>query len=546
MVTVAPSTVAELTVATLIANGIDTLYCLPGVQNDPFFDALFDRSADLRPVHTRHEQGACYMANGAAQATGQPQAFCVVPGPGFLNASGALCTGFAVGARTLALVGEIPSHTIGRGFGVLHEITDQLSILKGLTKQAERVTGGEDAAAVLQRAMASLASGRPRPVGIEVPTDVWRRPIESLPTSLVAHPPEGPAVDAGLIDEAAAVIRGARSPMIVVGGGAQDFSAEITQLVDLLSAAAVAFRNGHGVVSHDNPMRVGMPAAHDLWPKVDVVIGLGTRLNTQQMQWGVDDDLKIVHIDIDADEIGRVCEPTVGINADLADALPLLLAALEGQAPRAAWAETVTNTRARFDVRYEAELPDQLGWLTAIRDELPRDGIFVDELTQCGYVSRFAFPSYSPRTFISTGYQGTLGYGYATALGAANARPDVPVVNIAGDGGSLFTVSELATAVHHQIPLTTVVFTDNAFGNVKLLQRTNFDERFIASDLTSPDFVKLADAFGARGLRATTPTELRERLRESIGAEGPTLIEVPVGTLPNPWPFVLMPKVRGV
>jgi acetolactate synthase-1/2/3 large subunit len=255
--------------------------------------------------------------------------------------------------------------------------------------------------------------------------------------------------------------------------------------------------------------------------------------------------LTIVHIDIDADELGRITEPTVGIHADLADALPLLLEALGEIAPRTDWFDRIVTRRAHFDGRYAADLPDQMAWLAAIRAELPRDGIFVDELTQNGYVSRFAFPTYEARTFISTGYQGTLGYGYATALGAAHARRDVPVVNITGDGGALFTISELATAVHHQIPLTTVVFTDNAFGNVKRIQQDNYGERFIASDLTSPDFVKLADAFGAQGLRATTPEELRLRLRDGIAAEGPTLIEVPVGVVNSPWPFVLMPKVRG-
>ena len=539
-------TVANLVVEMMIANGLTQFYCLPGIQNDPLFDALYDRTDALRPIHTRHEQGAAYMAMGAALATGKRQVYCVVPGPGFLNSSGALCTAYAVNAPVLVLVGEIPVGAIGKDLGLLHEIPDQLGVLRGLTKQAERITGAENAHGVLQDAFAALGSGRPRPVGVEVPTNVWKNVVENVPNSLAVTPSGGPAVDTDRIAQANGLLAGAKRPMIVVGSGAHDFSQDITRLAEMTGAAVVAFRNGHGAVSSDNPLRIGMPVAHSLWPEVDVVIGLGSRLSTQQLQWGVDEDLKMIHIDIDETEIGRVNAPTVGIHADLADALPLLLAELEGQEPgNADWRVRIMEEDANFQKIYGDRLAPQLVWLEAIRAELPCDGIFVDELTQCGYVSRFTFPTFVPRGFISTGYQGTLGYGYATAIGVAHARRDVPVVSIGGDGGSLFTINELATAVHHDIPLTTVIFNDNAFGNVRLLQKTGYNERYIASKLTSPDFVKYAEAFGAQGLRATTPAELRSHLRTGMAHKGPTIIEVPVGELPGPWEFVLMPKVRG-
>ena len=193
----------------------------------------------------------------------------------------------------------------------------------------------------------------------------------------------------------------------------------------------------------------------------------------------------------------------------------------------------------------EGELAPQLGWLRAIRQALPDDGIFVDELIQIGYVSRFAFPAYAPRTFLSTGYQGTLGWGIATGLGAAHACPDVPVVSIAGDGGAMFTISELATAAHHNIPLNVVVIKDNAFGNVRGIQRDNYGGRYIASDRTSPDFVGLAESCGVSAARAETPEALFEELRKSVANPGPNLIEVPVGEFPSPWKYILMPKLRG-
>jgi len=295
----------------------------------------------------------------------------------------------------------------------------------------------------------------------------------------------------------------------------------------------------------DNPLHISLPVGHDLWRNCDLVIGLGTRLQTQQMQWGVDDELAIIHIDIDKDELGRIGTPTVGLHADLADALPALIRACEGkEVSRGNWLETVSRTKDRYARIYQDQLAPQLSWLQAIRDVLPREGIFVDELTQVGYVSRFAFPSYAPRTFLSTGYQGTLGWGFASALGAAHARRDVPVVSISGDGGALYTITELATAVRHQIPITTIVFNDNAFGNVRRGQIETYDNRPIASDLTSPDFVKLADSFGAQGLKASTPDQLRWALGKAIAHNGPSIIEVPVGDFPSPWDFVLMPKVR--
>jgi acetolactate synthase-1/2/3 large subunit len=192
------------------------------------------------------------------------------------------------------------------------------------------------------------------------------------------------------------------------------------------------------------------------------------------------------------------------------------------------------------------KLAPQLGFLAAIRAELPEDGILVDEVTQVGFAARLAFPVYQPRTFLSPGYQDNLGWGFATALGAQDARRDTAVISISGDGGFLYTANEMATAVRHRIPLTTVVFSDGAFGNVRRIQQEHFGNRLIASDLTNPDFVRFTESFGAAAERARSPEELRAALRRALKRrDGPTLIEVPVGPMPSPWEFIMMPKVRG-
>ena len=537
--------IAELVAETLIANGIDQLYCLPGIQNDGLFDALFDRTDRITPIQTRHEQGAAYMATGAALATGRPQAFCVVPGPGFLNTTAALSTAWAVNAPVLALAGQIPLGAQGKGHGLLHEIPDQFGILERLTKSSHRITGPDDATDTLQAAFRDLKSGRPRPVGLEVAVNLWGQQVAGAADGHHVDPDSMPALDTDAIARAASLITAARSPMIVVGGGAQDDAGAVRQLARRVGAPVVAFRTGHGIMPDDEALSIGMPVAHSLWADVDLVIGLGTRLQSQIMSWGQDDAMKVIHIDIDEAQIGRSAAVDIGLHARLCDALPPLLTAVDSKAdPNMDWLDRVADVKARRAGEYARQLGPQLAWLGAIRDTMPPEGIFVDELTQTGYVSRFAFPSYAPRTFISTGYQGTLGYGVATALGVAHARRDVPVVAISGDGGALFTITELATAVHHRIPLTVVIFNDHAFGNVRRLQIDNYDSRLIASDLSSPNFAALAASFGAQGLTASTPDDLRGALDIAMAHDGPSVIEVPVGELPSPWDFVLMPKVR--
>lgn len=540
------TTIAKLAVEALIANGITQLYCLPGVQNDHFFNALFDHTDAITPIQTRHEQGAAYMATGAALATGEPQAYCVVPGPGFLNTTAALSTAYALNAPVLALVGQIPTGAQGKGHGLLHEIPDQMGILERLTKTSHRVTGGGNAAGHMIEAFTSLVSGRPQPVGLEIAVNLWTQAVTEKVGDLAPAGRPAPVVDSDAVDRAASLINSARAPMIVVGSGAQEDSGLIRQFAARIGAPAVAFRTGHGVIPSDDPLSIGMPVAHSLWPETDLVIGLGTRLQSQVMSWGHDENMKIIHIDIDETQIGRSAPVDVGIHARLSDALPMLIKAIDQTVdPNPDWADRVATAKSQRQAEYEDRLGPQLEWLGAIRDALPRDGIFVDELTQTGYVSRFAFPSFHPRSFISTGYQGTLGYGFATALGVAHARRDVPVLSISGDGGALFTISELATAVHHNIPLTTVIFNDHAFGNVRRLQMDNYDSRLIASDLSSPDFISLAESFGAQGLLATSPDQLRAAIETALLYDGPSVIEVPLGEVPSPWDFVLMPKQRG-
>jgi acetolactate synthase I/II/III large subunit len=534
---------AEAVVASLLANGIDTLYCVPGVQNDVLLDAFHQAGERIRIVHTRHEQGAAYMALGAAMATGKPSVYAVVPGPGFLNSTAALSTAYACNAPVLALTGQIPQQHIGRGHGFLHEIPDQLGIMRSLTKWAERITAPQDAPDLVEEAFRQMRGGRPRPVGLECALDVWPRVAEVRPA--VAAQPTPVPIDESALDVAVELLLSAERPLMVVGGGAQHAAPQVTELADMLQAPVAAGQMGFGVVDSRHPLSVNLQVAHRLWRNADVVLAVGTRLQVQQMNWGIDAGLKIIRVDIDADEIGRFAAPTVGIRGDAADVLARLAERLRGRFPtRASRAGEVRTVRDAFEAD-SAGLQPQLDFLKAIRAALPENGIFVDEITQLGHAARFGYPVYQPRTFITPGYQGTLGWGYATALGVKIARPDCPVVSISGDGGFMFNVQEIATAVRHGIAVVAVVLDDGAYGNVKRSQEMRYGNRLIAWDLANPDFVQLAESFGLNAARVATPGELTEALVEAFAANEPRLIHVPVGSMPDPWRFIHLPRIRG-
>jgi acetolactate synthase-1/2/3 large subunit len=528
-------TTAEATVRMLIRNGIDKMFCLPGVQNDHLFAAMHAAQGEMRAIHTRHEQGAAYMALGAALATGEPAAYAVVPGPGFLNTTAALATAYACNAPVLALIGQIPAAAIGRHLGLLHEIPDQLGIMRSLTKWADRIRAPTDAGTLVNEAFRKLRSERPRPVGLECPIDVWSRSARVQLPAEAARPVFTP-IDLDAVAEAARLLGNAARPLIMVGGGAQGAAAEIAVLADALDAPVVAHRMGRGVLDSRHALSLSFAAGPRLWEQADAVLAVGTRLQLQQMQWGLDDARAVVRVDADPEDLDRIAKPAVGIVGDAARVLRELIDALaKVNRRRPSRRDEIAAIKAEIDSELANNLAPQIAYLDAIRAELPENGIFVDELTQLGYVSRMAFPVYRPRTFLSPGYQGTLGWGVATALGAKMARPAQAVVAVSGDGGFMFNAQELATAIQHRIPVVFIVMNDGAYGNVRRIQVEEFGNRVIASDLVNPDFVKLAESFGALALRATGPQELRRALRRALSADIAAVIEVPAGPMPNPW-----------
>ena len=319
---------ADAIVDSLVANGVDTVFGLPGGQLDHLFDSMFRAGDKLRLIHSRHEQGAAYMAFGYAQTTGKEGVYTVVPGPGLLNSTAALCTAWACNSPVLAISGQVPRDGIDSGYGHLHEIPDQQGLIRHLTKWAERINKPAETPAVMRRAFAELRSGRPRPVEIEMPMDTMGE-VGEVAATRRSNSVESHTFDDGLIKEAVSVLLDAKRPMIIIGSGAIDAGEELLNVAERLQAPVMAKRKGKGVITHDHYLSQNLPAGHRLWGEADAVLAVGTRLKMPLTMWGHDDELKLVRVDIDPVEMTRICDPDVGIVGDAGQVLSALSAELE-------------------------------------------------------------------------------------------------------------------------------------------------------------------------------------------------------------------------
>ncbi|OJX63402.1 MAG: hypothetical protein BGO95_00635 [Micrococcales bacterium 73-13] len=528
------TTVSDVLVDGLIRAGIDVVFGVPGLQLDPLFDAFARRRDELRVVHTRHEQAASYMADGYARASGRIGCFAVVPGPGLLNAGAGIATALATSSPVLGLVADVPSGDRGRRRGVLHELPDQWAVLSGITKAAYDLTEPTAAASVLSAAVRAISERGAGPVGLQVPADVLSARVEPHDAGIAARPAPPEAPDPAQVAEAARLLAGARAPLVLVGGGmAPEGCAALADLSRRLGAPVIMSRTGRGLLPDSDPLAFTEAALPRLLSGADTVLALGSRFLEPGMliaTYPRRSRPAVIQVDADPAMLGRGGEIAIGIAADAATTAVALSSTMAGVAPDPSWLTTAAETRKEIEALLRG-FPEQHELAGAIRSALPPDGIVVSGMTQLGYWANVGYPVERPRTFLTPGYQGTLGFELATALGAKVGAPGQPVVALVGDGGVMFTIAELATAVQHEIDVIAIVFNDGAFGNVKRIQQEQYGGRVIATDLVNPDFVRLAESFGVRGRRAGDAAALRLALEESLSVGGPTLIEVPVGSM---------------
>jgi acetolactate synthase-1/2/3 large subunit len=530
---------AQALVQSLKVQGVDTLFALPGVQLDHVFEALYQERAAIRVLNSRHEQGAAYMAYGYAESTGRLGSYLVVPGPGLLNTATALCTAHSSNAPVLALTGQISSKYIGRGLGILHELANPAQMLAPVTKHQVFADTPARVATGVAEAVRVALSGRQGPVLFEVPDNVTVERGEVTIAERARREPD-PRPDASLIEKAAALLGAAKRPAIIAGGGAYGAEAELQALAEALQAPVIMTRHGRGALSDRHPLAQTLLAGHMLWAEVDVAIAVGTRF-LEGDAWGADARLKTIRIDVDGVQADKPTPADIKIVSSARVALAALKDALPSASRESRKAEMLKVKEAAL--AKWAALEPQKAWSDALRAGVPEEGRIVYDITQIGFYSWMGLPAYGPRTLIYPGYQDSLGYGYATALGVKVAHPDKPVVAVCGDGGFMFTMPEMATAVQHGINLVAVVFNDGGFGNVRRTQKLQFGEHYLGSDLRNPDFMALAKAFGMIGMKAESPKQLGELLPKAFAANAPVLIEAPVGPMPAWQP--LMPRGRA-
>lgn len=527
-----PMTGGEALVRSLYQEGVRVVFGLPGVQLYGVMAALRDEPR-MRFVNTRHEQATSFMADGYARAGGGIGTALVVPGPGLLNAMSGLSTAYSASSPVLMLSGQIPRDSIGRDIGLLHEVNDQQDCIRPVTKWRRRVLQVSDVPAAVREAMVQLKSGRPRPVEIEMPPETMEDEdlVELLPPSEVTRQ----VAAARDLDRAAEAMLGSRAPLIYAGGGVHLAGAHdaLAQVAEHLQAGVAQSAEGKGAVSDHNALSLGAAVWRDSALRAhiheaDVVLAVGTRLAAVSFKPGT----RIVQIDADEHEIGRSHKDTLGLVGDARATLEALLERLRAASPPRP-SRKAEHEALRARIAAENTMEPNASIMKSLRAGAPENTILVAGMTQIGYYSRPFWPVYEPRTYLSSSYSGNLGYAYPVALGAKVARPDRPVVSISGDGGFLFNAQELATSVRHGISVVAVVFNDSSYGNVA----RDLDESWggqYGAELTNPDFMKLADAYGVIGMRAKQPTEVGRLVREAIEKDRPALVEVPVGRMSRP------------
>ena len=530
----------EALVKALVREGVEVVFGIPGIQLYGIVAALRDEPG-IQTITTRHEQASTFMAYGYARASGKPGVALVVPGVGVCNATGGLSTAYSRSSPVLLIAGQIPRGQIGRDMGGVHEIDNQMDIVRSLTKWRQQALTPREIPAAVSEAFRQMRTGRPRPTYIECPPDAL---VERDEVELRDPVPVSPVVPSReQLQGAAAAILQSRLPLIVAGGGVALSGAEqaLLELVEATNIPVVTSGGGKGAIPDSHRLCYGScvsPGGErhelnqllDVMKTADVVIGIGTRFSLGNP---AGESSTLVNINIDDFDLTRIQANTIPLHGDAKatiDALlPLLIEA--GCQERPSPAEAVTAARrliAYYDIRFKEP---QYPILEALQRGTPQDAFTVWDVTQFGFYSRTHWQVSQPRTYTDSGYSFNLGYAFPTALGAKVAQPDRPVLCVAGDGGFLFNSSELSTAVKYGINVTTVIFRDDSFGNVA----RDLDDLFggtHGTDLVNPDFVKYAESFGAIGMRADDPMDLERLIPSALERPAPVIIDVPIGHIP--------------
>ncbi|WP_280562687.1 5-guanidino-2-oxopentanoate decarboxylase [Chromohalobacter sp. 48-RD10] len=512
----------------LVAHGIDTVFGIPGVHTVELYRGLPD--SGLEHVTPRHEQGAGFMADGYARATGKPAACFIISGPGMTNIATAMGQALADSVPMLVISSVNRRDTLGRGQGCLHELPDQQRTLDGVSVFSHTLHTPEVLPEVLGRAFAIFKSARPGPVHIEIPLDVMPQACPALEPKITEFFP--PAAPDAALAWAADWLADAERPLVLLGGGCAAASDAVRALVERLDAPTMTTINAKGMLGCDHPLDLGacasLPAGRELARHADVVLALGTELGETDYDLTFDGgfqlDGRLIRVDIDTQQLARNQAADLALLADVGEVAQGLLTRLPTQSSRGG-AGRVSHTRTALALRDAEDVAPYAAFLDTLREALP-DATIVGDSTGPVYAGNFIAEMPAPRRWFNaaTGY-GTLGYGLPAALGAALGVPERPVIALVGDGGLMFTLGEIATARETGVPMAIVIWNNAGYGEIRHYMDAQ-DVPRLGVDLAAPDFVTLARSMDCHGVRVSTRAALHQALQASRQAPGPTLIDV--------------------
>jgi acetolactate synthase-1/2/3 large subunit len=521
-------------VASLEANGAKAVFGIPGVHNLHIYDALIDSS--LEHYVTRHEQGAGFMADGYARATGKPGVCLPITGPGITNMSTPIAQAFSDSSPLVVISSQIDTHLCDCQKGTLHELKNQLAFTEQITEWNVRALTPQQCATELSRAYAWLAVRRRRPVHVEAPLDVLAAEDDvTLPgPGAPLYPELRP--DAEEIEKAAALIASSRSPVIYAGGGALAAGAgdALLRLSAALGAPVILTCQGKGAVPEDHPAVLGNhlhdPLVQGFLEGCDLTIAIGTHFGAHNtMNWKFKFPGPIIHLDIDRGEFHKNYPAAATVWSDARLGIEALLKAMPSRQSRGRLDE-VPHLKEQVCAAFAKSNAWETQYSGIIREALGRDGILVCDMTALCYPATRCYPVYEPHTFMFPRGFGTLGFALPVAMGAKVGQKGKKVVAVAGDGGFMFTCQELAIAAQYNIPVVLVLVNSSSYHVVKRNQIRVFgDHRTVDVELRNPDFGKMADAFGVWYRQAPDAAQFETSLQEALAHNGPVVIEIPFG-----------------
>lgn len=536
---------AEILVQSLIDQGVDTIFGYPGGQVLAIYDALYD--ADIRHILTRHEQGAVHAADGYARASGRPGVCLATSGPGATNLVTGIANAHMDSVPMVAITGQVTKASLGRDSFQEADIT---GITLPITKHNYLVKDIDDLAFTIKEAFHVATSGRPGPVLVDIPSDISGGLTEYVEPGPIKLPGYRPVLEGSQeqINKAVALILDSERPVIYAGGGVVNSGAneELRQFAELLLAPVATTLMGLGGFPGDHPLSLGMLGMHGsryanyAICESDLIITVGARFSNR-VTGNIDffaPEAKIIHIDIDPAEIGKNVRVDIPIVGDIKVVLNQLLPRLQAKLP-GIWQEKIQQWKKEYPIDFEPNgnlKPQQV--IKEIYNATDGNARIATEVGQHQMWAAQYYTYTRPRTFISSGGLGTMGYGFPAAIGVQVACPDEVVFDIAGDGSIQMNTQEFATAVNYDLPVNVAVLNNGFLGMVRQWQELFYNRRYSYTELVNPDFVKLAEAYGAEGIRVTKEAELRPALEQAIRSSKPVMLDFIIDREDNVYPMV--------